>query len=553
MMLGVSMLIALLMAIGILASIQNQKTQDEYQHLLDNDAEMRFLLKNVQYRITSLSNDERAYLLTGDTSYPGEIEAKKTEITTTMKTVQSKHIPENIQKALVTLDKELVAYYAISDKVVSTYQKDPAQALQIHMVEERDLRKEHLTPALDAVIELIDSEMAKNTVILQEHNSQTLVIIRTAFIISILVGVMVLLALRQALKPIEQLQTALAYVTEGDLTKNINVTSKDEIGQLAQGLNTMIVTLRQTIATIYDTSHQVATSAEELNASSDQSTLTTEHLSNLTQNFAESTEQQLHKFIDMSNTISELSSTIQQVYVNGEEMDHLSNTAKEATVVGSTGMTGIVSEMNVIYGSVEDTYKMIQGLEEKSTAIEHIVSLISSLAEQTNLLALNAAIEAARAGEHGKGFAVVADEVRKLAEESKTSANNVREVLVEIQRETEVAVHSMSNGLEKVKSGMAVTQQVNGTFQTIDASISQLSKKVAEVSNHLRDMSMQSERVVTFVEEVKSLAESNTTAIHDSTAATQEQLASSEEISSAAETLARLADEQKSMVAQFKI
>ena len=362
---GVSTLIALLIAIGILASIQNRKTQDKYEHLLNNDAETRFLLKNVQYRITSLSNDERAYLLIGDESYPGEIEAKKVEITETMKTIESKHIPENVLKALTTLDKELAAYYAISDKVIATYKENAAQALQIHMTEERDLRKKHLTPALDAVIQLIDKEMETNTALLEQHNEQTVFIIRTALCISVLLGIIVLLALRQALKPIEQLQTALAHVTEGDLTKNIDVKSKDEIGELAHSLNIMIDTLRQTIATIYDTSHQVAASADELNASSEQSTLTTEHLSSLTQDFANATEQQLHKFIAMSTTINELSCSIQQVHENGVEMGDLSETAKDAALAGHTGMTSTLSEMDVIYASVEDTYKIIQGLSER--------------------------------------------------------------------------------------------------------------------------------------------------------------------------------------------
>ena len=357
----------------------------------------------------------------------------------------------------------------------------------------------------------------------------------------------------KSLKPLNHLQVSFQTVANGDLTENIPVRTKDEIGELTVSINTMIDTLRTTIFTICDSSNQVATSAEQLSSSSEQSTKTSEQISYLSQKFSLATEQQLSKFLELVKVIGDLSKGIHQVYENGEVMAGFSETAKVAAQQGYQGMTTVVSEMNMISSTVGETSNIIHGLGEKSTEIENIVNVISNLAEQTNLLALNAAIEAARAGEHGKGFAVVAEEVRNLAEESKNSANNVREVLAVIQSETKAAVLSMEKGISKVQSGIASTHQVNGTFQTIETSISQLSEKVEEVSHHLRNMNLLSEQVVVFVEEVKGLAETNTMATQESLSATQEQLATAEEIFSSAETLAKLADEQKSMVTKFKL
>lgn len=553
MMIGLGLLMALIITMGGISYIQSVNMQKSYTHLLESDEEIRYLFKNIEFRLSGISNDQRAYLLNGEEEYLEGISTKEQEVQENLATIKTMAADMIAPEDLGTLEQGLTAYFEVGAKVRNVYKNNPQQALVLHFTEERDLRKENLNPALEKVTASIEQQVKQSIIDIEENNEHTNNVILVTTLVSIVITLMVIIILHKALKPLDQLQISFKRVADGDLTEKIKVTSKDEVGALTVSVNQMIDTLRNTISAIYDSSQQVASSAEELSASSQESTKVTHHLSSLTQNLADATEQQLGKFIAMATTVGDLSQGIQQVHENGEEMDGLSDTAKDAAVAGHTGMTTIVTEMNVIYSSVEETYKIIQGLEEKSAAIENIVSLISNLAEQTNLLALNAAIEAARAGEHGKGFAVVADEVRKLAEESKTSANNVREVLAEVQRETEIAVHSMSNGLDKVTSGIASTHQVNDTFRTIETSIAQLSNKVVEVSNHLRDMSKQSDSVVYFVEEVKSLAESNTTATHESLASTQQQLASSEEILSSAETLARLADQQKSMIAQFKL
>lgn len=550
---GLGTLFVLIIGMGMLAYFENKDTQQQYKQVLINDEEVRYGLKSIQYRVTGISNDERGYLLTGNMDFTKGLQEKKQEISSYLSKIKKKNLNIQDQKMLEVVEKEIQAFLNMGDKVRSTYEGNPKQALQLHLHEERDIRKKQMEPAVNKLITSIDEKTISDIAAVERNNQFTNLFILILIGIEIFIGAAISVLLWKSLKPLNQLQINFQAVADGDLTETIEVKTRDEIGALETSINKMIETLRMTISVIGESSSQVAASADELTASSEQSTRNSEQISQLFQQFSLSTEQQLVKFLDLAKVIGELSNGIQQVHENGEAMSNLSETAKDAAEQGHQGIKAVVSEMNTISNSVDETSQIIHGLGEKSVKIENIVKIISDLAEQTNLLALNAAIEAARAGEHGKGFAIVADEVRKLAEESKTSANNVREVLAEIQHETEAAVDSMENGLQKVQLGIHSTYHVNGTFQTIETSISQLSKKVEEVLQYVREMNHLNKKVVMFVKEVKELAEKNTVATQESIATSQEQLATAEEIFSSADILSKLADKLQTLITRFKL
>lgn len=550
---GLVTLMLLILTIGLVAYFANKNIQKEYQYILETDEHARYLLKNIQYRATGISNDQRAYLLTGDTEFERGIQEKHQEIVKDLKEVKSSMTSNDVQHAIVIFDQELQAYITIGSEIRNTYHTNKEQALKQHLTDERDLRKGKLDPALNHLIKLADQDAIHHMEMIKKHHTQSNVVVVVLLVVAMVIGILIFIVLYKSLQPLQQLQHSVHMVANGDLTKNISIQTTDEIGVLTVSVNQMIETLRSTIAIIADSTHHMASSAEQLAASSNESTKATEQFSYLAQDFSSSTEDQLEKFIVMSEGIHELSDDIKRVHHNGIAMKALSDTAKHASNEGHQGMMIIHSEMGMIAESVESISKIIHRLEEKSSAIGHIVSLISNIAEQTNLLALNAAIESARAGEHGKGFAIVANEVRKLAEESKNSANRVREVLVEIQQETSVAARSMQDGLQKVTLGMDSTNEVAKTFQTIDVSIAQLTEKVIEIAYYLDNMSTFSNEVVHVVQEVKTLAEHNTSTAYESLATTQEQLATSEEISAASDTLAKLADEQRALITKFQL
>ena len=246
---------------------------------------------------------------------------------------------------------------------------------------------------------------------------------------------------------------------EGDLTKELSVKSQDEIGDLASSFNKMLSNLRSMIQQISFTSEQVAASSEELTASTEQTMQATNQIATSIQEVAIGAETLGKGTNQSSRAMQEMTMDIQQVSERTATVSEAAmETSKEANL-GNESLQKVITQMNNINVSVDDTASVIKQLEEHTGEIGKITEVITGIADQTNLLALNAAIEAARAGEHGKGFAVVADEVRKLAEQSKVSADQIADLINQIQGDTAHAVKVMEKGTQYVEFGMEVVHK----------------------------------------------------------------------------------------------
>ena len=353
---------------------------------------------------------------------------------------------------------------------------------------------------------------------------------------------------------IKMVLSRVSQIAEGDLTgEKISVKSKDEIAQLAEGVNIMQNNLYALVDSTAQVSEHVSSSAEELSASAEQSTTASEQLANLSESTSEGADKQLQSINEISSSIEQLSASIQQIAVSSTDMLSMSEKANESTLDGSETVRNVVQQMNVISDIVGQLSKIISNLDLKTQEIGKVTDIITDISEQTSLLALNAAIEAARAGEHGQGFAVVADEVRKLAEKSKQSASLISETLNEVRTETSQAVTYMNDGTEKVQQGMIFADEITNSFTNIQELISSVSSKVQEVSASIQEMTSVSEHIVKNSEQVQQIAETTVLASQESSAATEEQLATIEEISSSAQSLSSLAEDLRMMISKFKV
>jgi methyl-accepting chemotaxis protein len=354
-------------------------------------------------------------------------------------------------------------------------------------------------------------------------------------------------------RPLNRLVAITEKVSEGDLTQEFEVKSSDELGSLGIAFNKMMVSLRDLIQHVGEKSDLLASSSEELMASSEQNNLATEQVAHSIQEVASGTEMQTSKLREGNQIIRGMAQGIQQIQANSQ---NVANTSSETAAIVQTGEQAIrlsITQMNNINGTVKNLGEVIHTLGERSKEISQIADVISAIAGQTNLLALNAAIEAARAGEHGKGFAVVADEVRKLAEQSSQSTETIRQLIASIQSDTKHAVDSMEKGTKEVEKGIEVVHHAGSSFNQIQQFVETVSTQIQEITASIEEMAHGAEQVVETVSVIEEVAIKSAEQSQEVSAATEEQLASMQEIAASATSLANMAEELQDSINRFKL
>nr|WP_275581922.1 methyl-accepting chemotaxis protein [Brevibacillus fulvus] len=237
---------------------------------------------------------------------------------------------------------------------------------------------------------------------------------------------------------------------------------------------------------------------------------------------------------------------------NAEDVTDIAKRAVQRATSGGESVKTVVTQMNTINQTVLESAAVVKVLGDRSQEISQIIEVITGIAAQTNLLALNAAIEAARAGEHGRGFAVVADEVRKLAEQSSASAERISQLISLIQEEIIQTVSAMDTATAEVANGMVTVQAVGETFKHIHENINEVTQEITEVTEAIVKASAGSEQLGELMNHVAAIANESAAGTQTVSAATEEQLASMEEITASAHSLAKRAEELLSLINQFK-
>lgn len=379
-------------------------------------------------------------------------------------------------------------------------------------------------------------------------------------IIAFLIGGVVLglsiayITSRMISKPLKFVTDNVKEVANGNLTMDpIKVKNRDEIGDLAEAFNEMGTNLANLIRQVTITSETVASSSEQLLASSEQTSKATEQITIAIQEVAAGSENQVQSAMNGNQSMQEISHGMEQVAGSIQIVSNLSVSTSERAEAGNVVVSETVTQMNTVQEQVSKIADNIQVLGTRSKEIGKIVDLISQVSEQTNLLALNAAIEAARAGEHGKGFAVVADEVRKLAVESNKATDNIRALIGQIQKEINQVTLSMEEGKNSVKSGIEKVNETGNSFHEITDMISSISTQAQEVSAIVEEVNVSTEDMVQKMSEIATISQQAAGNSQQVAASAEEQNASMEEITASAHTLSSMAQELQENVSKFRV
>ena len=296
------------------------------------------------------------------------------------------------------------------------------------------------------------------------------------------------------------LLSIVSGAAEGDLTVKAEVTA-DALGSVADAFNLMINGLQALVSQASDVASEIQHSTSDILKASER--------------MRQGAEQQTTQIQGASGAVNEMSHTIQRMAENAEAATQASLRATQAAVKGGTSVAETIKGMQRIRAAVQTTGKKIKGLGERSLEIGAIIEVINEIATQTNLLALNAAIEAARAGEQGRGFAVVADEVRKLAERAARATKDITSLIKGIQVETSEAVTVMEEGTREVEEGTKLADQAGAALREIEQIVKQTSGLVTDITNSAVNQVKVSEGIVTSMDSISKLTQETTVGVRD--------------------------------------
>ncbi|MDX9684011.1 methyl-accepting chemotaxis protein [Pseudomonas protegens] len=331
--------------------------------------------------------------------------------------------------------------------------------------------------------------------------------------------------IRSITLPIANALRAAEEIAEGNLTRPITVDGSDEAGRLLQAMVTMQEKLRDTLQSISGSAHQLASAAEELNS--------------VTEEGARGLSQQNNEIEQAATAVNEMTSAVEEVARNAVSTSEASKSATTSAGDGRDQVRETVSAIERMSSDVQGTASLIGDLANESRDIGKVLDVIRGLADQTNLLALNAAIEAARAGEAGRGFAVVADEVRALAHRTQQSTSEIERMIGSIQSGTEHAVDSMRNSTERAESTLSIARGAGQSLDTINSAISEINERNLVIASAAEEQAQVAREVDRNLVNIRDLS------VQSTTGANQTQAASSE--------LSRLAVDLSNLVTRFKL
>ncbi|HLG44336.1 MAG TPA: methyl-accepting chemotaxis protein [Nitrospirales bacterium] len=332
---------------------------------------------------------------------------------------------------------------------------------------------------------------------------------------------------RSVVHPIRMVNAALQDIAEGegDLTKRLKVDGQDEVGRLCEGFNRFVDKLHHSIERVATTTAGLAAAAEELS-------------NNATQ-LSKGGQEQAQQAMQASAAVEEMSATVTEMAKNAQNVATTAQEASQAAGQGHEVVAGSIAGITRLAETVRASAERIHSLGQRSDQIGEIVRVIEDIADQTNLLALNAAIEAARAGEQGRGFAVVADEVRKLAERTTKATKEIGDTIRTIQADTTTAVNSMETGTHEAQEGMALANKAGERLTEIVGWVKTVTDMIQQMAAAIEEQSTASEQIAGNIEAVAAVSKRSEGGLTQVSQATAE--------------LARMAGDLQTVVGGFKL
>ncbi|HEV2698659.1 MAG TPA: HAMP domain-containing methyl-accepting chemotaxis protein [Terriglobales bacterium] len=506
--LGFGVLTAVILGLGV-AAYRSILIIDSAAQEIDRKTEERNLADSIDVAALKVGMGSSGFVSTGDADMLKTFEVGKGEYEQAIQQLAPRVSSEDGKRMFNDIKRAHEAYLGIAEREIQLKRENKTkEAVDLlhtqeavafkNLDEATNVFSDHLNKSKHEIDEIQDADVAHAKLIIVISGICGVVL---GVVVAGLISRSVSNAIAKIIGTIEQLAANNLAVADLEM-------SQDEIGKAGEALNTMKNQLRGMIQSIGGTADHVASASEEISSSAEQQ--------------AQSSATQKDQTTQVATALQEMNVTVQQVSENSSKASDASRKAAETARHGGSIVDETLAKMQVIAESVRSTASRVQELGKSSDQIGRIIGVINDIADQTNLLALNAAIEAARAGEQGRGFAVVADEVRKLAERTTTATKEIAQMIETVQQGTKLAVGAMEEGTRQVEEGVRTTNKAGEALREIIQMSEQVGDMIAQIATAATEQSSATDEINHSMEQISNLVKESASGAQQSAKACQD-------------------------------
>ncbi|WP_437883953.1 methyl-accepting chemotaxis protein [Pseudomonas sp. LRF_L74] len=527
---GFSLIALLVLLLGLFAMSQMRSIRGATVELTEDTLPSYAALGTINEKMLRLRIVSFRLLVDREPALLDATLARGAELTAQLKKVQADYesiVSEGAERTQYEQFKQVLAeYLVLNDKLVQLSRANDMEGMRTLLGGEYKARSDAMGAMLDKLIQ-VNRESGEKAArdATSEYDYSMNVVLLFMLLAAALTATLALLLTRSIVLPLRQAVQVAQVVASGDLTENIRVDGRDEPARLLDSLRTMQQSLKSTLQSIAHSSSQLASAAEELNA--------------VTEDSSRGLHQQNNEIEQAATAVNEMTTAVDEVAHNAVATSEASRDSDRTAREGQEQVNRTVDAIGQLAEDVTTTSTQVEQLAEKVHDISKVLDVIRTIAEQTNLLALNAAIEAARAGEQGRGFAVVADEVRALAHRTQQSTQEIEQMIGGIQQGTDLAMGSMRASNERARSTLELARAAGVALQKITEAISHITERNLVIASASEEQAQVAREVDRNLVNIRDLALQTSAGANQTNAASQE--------------LSRLAIDLNTLVTRFTI